>query len=220
MSAALDEATRRFRASAGDVHPGARRYAEALVRLAGRDADGAAGAFHEALAAGVEPVALRAIYGYGLACLRSEPARLEEAERAFRFVLEQSSGALLSPWVGLGLTLLSQGRAEEALSVQRAALARHPEHPDRVHVLADACEALDRLERWVEGEQLCAANTRDGGHPDLLFNLATFRFRQGDTSGARAALIEASTRAPHARDRALAVWREHGDGGPLSEGEP
>ena len=203
-----------FRDAVGSRNACERLYAEGAVHLALRRWADAEAVFRTALEAGGGSFYLKNAQGYGQAL--HHLGRHDEAADVFVKLCELRPD-LLEPVRWRGMSELGRGRPEDALRVQRRGLQVHAAHPDRARLYADGAVALDALGRWSDGVAWCTAALADIGadEPTLCHNLATFHLRLGDQAAARVALRRAASAHEQAAERAVEVWRQWGDGGPL-----
>lgn len=199
----------------------------ALIRALERFADTAAPARAEAVAEGLlrlsagdparaEPLLADAqsdTERLALGVSRVRLGRYAEAEAPLRALLRQRSPAI-GPFIWLGLALLGQGRAEEALDLYAAALDLHADNLQIPRIYADAAVALDQLGRYRDGAALCEEGLARWGQPVLAMNLAAFRLRLGEPAAAREALGQALRLDPGRLGEVRQIWAQWGDGTP------
>ncbi len=148
-----------------------------LYALRSRDAEAAA-AYRKALA--LDPTYVQA--ALNLADLQRGLAREDEAERTIRAALARTPGSAPAHHA-LGLSLVRQKRAQEALAELALAAKLAPEDPRFAYVYGVALH--DTGKRAEAMKVLQAALARHPYDRELLFALATYERAVGDAARAR-----------------------------------
>ena len=151
----LEEAERRFRSALAAGHPPAAPALADVLRRLGRTRDAL-----EMLAAIVRERPKDACARRGHAVALAQAGRYAEAEAEFRVAIELAPNDWES-LSGLGNVLLATSRAEEAVAMHRAAIAKNPAYAAGHHNLAVALSALGR-EAEAEAERLEASRLEPG----------------------------------------------------------
>ncbi len=138
----------------------------------------------------LHPQDVRAEYNLGL--VEEKLQRPQEALTAYRTAIEWQRGWSkqdAQPYLDLGILLLSQGNANEALSALREAVRYSPDNPLAQQELGQALEALQRFDEALQALQRAISLAPEAQQPHFFMARILKHMGRNEESAAEYAIV-------------------------------